>query len=446
MTRAECGHVLASAVGEPSEPVEELQLRARLGGHVARWLHGRWCRARRDRLGPLETDHLVGKRAASTEQHGSRRGLQQRAIRIGQLFPAQDEHATHAAVAVLHGVRLARPHQCLQRVVQVLGIRRPVLVEDHQIDIEHLQAPVLVGPQQLSDDVEVFRLVDSHEHDRQVTGDAVRPQARCPAVVAFQQGGRRPQRRVRVEDPVRQSLEQVRLVGVDAEVLQLDLCLRPRQDRGALVDGGLAVLVGEVQCVRPRCGDAGRERRVDRGARSQADPVPQTEDRVQHGADGVRQRPPVDDRHGGSDGMIPAEESSAIRLVLDHPAGLGVDRGDVRGPDRVLEAGPRPPRRQQRPDSGDELGLDEEVLERRVGNVGSLRGQCDLGVRRDLDVALLCAEVGQGQAADLGIVFCRHDDGQVRGDRPVAARELGFVLGVDDVIAIGFLAARLVPR
>ncbi len=73
------------------------------------------------------------------------------------------------------------------------------------------------------------------------------PQAGRSAFVAGQQAGRRPQRRVRVEDPVGQALEEVGLVGLDPQVMELDLGLRPGQGRRPFEGGRLAVLVGQVQ-------------------------------------------------------------------------------------------------------------------------------------------------------------------------------------------------------
>ena len=201
--------------------------------------------------------------------------------------------------------------------------------------------------------------------------------------------GRRPQRRIRVEDPVGEALEEVRLVGLDPEVVELDLGLRPGEGRGALEGGRLAVLVGEVE-------DLARATRRRRWRRSRAPwrpgasvhPAAEAEDRVEHGADRVRQRAPVDHRDGRPDRPAAAEEAGAIRLVLDDAAGLSLDRRDVGGPDRPLVARSRPAGRQQRADLGRELGLHEQVLERRVGDVGRLRRQHDLGVRRQLDLAL----------------------------------------------------------
>ena len=69
----------------------------------------------------------------------------------------------------------------------------------------------------------------------------------APRSLRASRPGGRPQRRVRVEDPVGQALEEVGLVGLDAQVMELDLGLRPGQGRRPFEGGRLAVLVGQVQ-------------------------------------------------------------------------------------------------------------------------------------------------------------------------------------------------------
>ena len=73
------------------------------------------------------------------------------------------------------------------------------------------------------------------------------PETRRAPLVAGEEAGGRTHRRVRVEDPVGEALEEMGLVGLDAKVVQLDLGLGPRECRRPLERGGIAVLVGEVQ-------------------------------------------------------------------------------------------------------------------------------------------------------------------------------------------------------
>ena len=70
-----------------------------------------------------------------------------------------------ARMPVVTERRLTRSHQALERVVEVLAIRGAVLVDDDEIDVEQLEAPILVSPQQLTNDVDVVELIDPN-HDR----------------------------------------------------------------------------------------------------------------------------------------------------------------------------------------------------------------------------------------------------------------------------------------
>ena len=71
-------------------------------------------------------------------------------------------------------------------------------------------------------------------------------------------------------------------------------------------------------------------------------PVPQAEDRVEHGAGGVRERPAVDDRHRRPRAAPAAEEAQAVGLELDGADRLALDGDDVGGPGAWIALGPRP--------------------------------------------------------------------------------------------------------
>ena len=86
-----------------------------------------------------------------------------------------------------------------------------------------------MGVHQLAHDFHVRGLVDPNQHDGQVTGNPGGPQLRLSALAAPQQVGRRPQRRVRIEHAIGDTLKEMRLVGVNVQVMQLHLRLRPRQ-------------------------------------------------------------------------------------------------------------------------------------------------------------------------------------------------------------------------
>src|SRR3990170_2261211 len=101
-------------------------------------------------------------------------------------------------------------------------------------------------PQQLPDDVDILRLVDAGQYDRQIARYAMRPQRRAFKRAVAECLGRWTQRRIGVQHGIGQSLEQLRFVGPDTEVMQLDLRLRPGQREGALKHSRVTVLVGKL--------------------------------------------------------------------------------------------------------------------------------------------------------------------------------------------------------
>jgi hypothetical protein len=148
LSRTEDGDVLTPAVGKATEPVEELQLRTRRG-RLAPGLPrtGRRC-GRSDPLGRLQADDLIGETTPAAQQDGPGGRLEERAVFGGELVAAQDDvHAAAVRMALVDENRLARPHEGLERVVEVLGVGRWVFVEDHEVDIEELEPPVLVRTQ-----------------------------------------------------------------------------------------------------------------------------------------------------------------------------------------------------------------------------------------------------------------------------------------------------------
>jgi hypothetical protein len=74
-------------------------------------------------------------------------------------------------------------------------------------------------------------------------------------------------------------------------------------------------------------------------------------------------------------------------------------------PDLGLVRRTRAPRRQQRTELGNELRLHEEIGEGGVRLVCGLGSQHDLGIRRQVDLTVVALEIGDGQPAQLGIVF-----------------------------------------
>jgi hypothetical protein len=170
------GHVFAPAVGEATQTVEELEVRsARQGVDSSRSLD-RWRGRRFDgTVWTFEAHHLVGQAAPAAQQDRPGDGLQESPVLVRQPVAAKDVDTTVGHVPLVGEGGLARPYQRLEGLLEVLRIRGAVLVDDHEVDVEQLQPPVLVGPQELAHDVDVGFLVDPDEDDRQVPRDAVDP-------------------------------------------------------------------------------------------------------------------------------------------------------------------------------------------------------------------------------------------------------------------------------
>ena len=132
-----------------------------------------------------------------------------------------------------------------------------------------------VGAQDLPHDAAILPLVDPHEDDGQVARDPVSPEPGGSGRVPRQGARGRPQPRVRIEDAVGDVLEEVRLVGRDAEMMKLDLRLRPRQGGGALERRRIAILVGQGQRRRAGGSQERREHDARTGARREADGPPE---------------------------------------------------------------------------------------------------------------------------------------------------------------------------
>ncbi len=268
----------------------------------------------------------------------------------------------------------------------------------------------------------------------------------APRSLLDQQARRRAQRRVRVEDPVGQPLEEVGLVGLDAEVMELHLGLRPGEDRRPLERRRLAVLVGQIEDLF-----ASTRRRPWRRSRGRSRPERSVtrQRRLKIGSSTAPTvfesgRPSITETGERTDRPRP-RNAGAIRLVLDDAAGSaprprrrvrprsagrrsiaggGSPAGHrYRGRTRSARTGSgRPGERRRRPA--------ERARSRRTTSARS-GGSCELRLVSDT------RRISASCSADTTTVKLGHD-------RAVAPRELGTVLRVGDLVAVGLRAARLV--
>src|ERR1022692_2527592 len=195
----------------------------------------------------------------------------------------------------------------------------------------------------------------------EMPGKAESPQRGRAAAAPAYRIGRRPHRCVGIEHVACKTLEQAGLRGVDTEMAKLYLRLSPRQRGRAYECVWLMVLIHESQNTFTRSGSAGPERNVHRGARRYAHAIPKREHRIENGADGVGQTPSV--HHGnGRLNIAPAtEETCAISFQLRLAQSLAFDDGVVGYPDFRFGRRAPSPRRQNRADFRNVLGLHEKL-------------------------------------------------------------------------------------
>ena len=106
----------------------------------------------------------------------------------------------------------------------------------------------------------------------------------------------------------------------------------------------------------------------------------------------------------------------------------------------------RPATAQERRSLGEVLGLDEELPEGGVGEVVRRRGEHDLRVARDLDLARAVAVVREREPPHLDVVLGRDGDVEQRRDAVVAPAE-GRLLGEErHQVVLGLRARRVVRR
>ena len=141
--------------------------------------------------------------------------------------------------------RLTGAHQGLDRDLKVLHIRGFALVQNDKVDGELLHPPIFVSLQDLPGDMECFDFGDLQQHDRQIAGDALRPQTglRTGALTNDSRRGAP----AGENDVACQALKKPGFARVDAEVMELDLGLGPGQRRCALVCRCVSMFVDAIQ-------------------------------------------------------------------------------------------------------------------------------------------------------------------------------------------------------
>ena len=205
------------------------------------------------------------------------------------------------------------------------------------------------------------------------------------------------------------------------------------------------MLVDEVEQRLARSARPWSRRRRARSRRAARARGGAGEDRIEHRADGVGQRPAVDHRDRRADAAAAAEEARAVGLELRLADRLAFDDGEMRGPDLGLVGERAPARRQQRADLGDDIRSATNSFEKAgCATSARWRRQHELGIGGELDLARAAAglviETRRTSASSSAETSTSSVVVSVPSRRMNSARSSVKV----DVVAVGLDAARLI--
>jgi hypothetical protein len=232
-----------------------------------------------------------------------------------------------------------------------------------------------VRDEELPGQGQVVHRADPGQDDRAIARDPVTPEGRLAPTIGGDLGGAGPLFGAGEDDVRGQALELVGVLGRPAAVPVLELAVGPGQLEGPGRRARLVELVGQGEGLLARRGDRGRE--GDDGGPRRLQPTRRRRLRI-----GSRTGPVVPEsvapgsRAAGSAGVRPRPRKrtrsvSCSSLALERGAGRRAVHGrDVDGPDRLLVGRSGPAPAEQRVEAGDPFGLQEELLEGGVGQVG----------------------------------------------------------------------------
>ena len=210
---------------------------------------------------------------------------------------------------------------------------------------------------------------------------------------------------------------------------QIALRPRERQREGSGCRTWIAVLLGEGQrgfLVRrhPRC-----ERHPNDATTGHSHALSQADDRVERRPCRPGERPSVH-RLGKVRSPPAAQETCAIGLPFHRTLGPSFQAHHVHGPHFFILGASGTPAAEKRPAFRPIFRFDEQLPECGMGNVGGRRGEHNLRIAGDLDLARAIAVVGDRQPTDLDVVLGGDRNLQLGGNAVVATTE-GRLLGCE---------------
>src|SRR5450631_4077571 len=127
-------------------------------------------------------------------------------------------------------------------------------------------------------------------------------------------------------------LEQARFPRRDAQMMQLNLPLRPSESGRASEGGRVSMFIDAVEQRLTGGGDDCPKSYSSHPARRNAQASAQGEDRVQDGARAIRERPSINHRDWRSNALATTKKARPVGFNLQFSHHLAVDDGEMRRP------------------------------------------------------------------------------------------------------------------
>ena len=149
---------------------------------------------------------LVRERSPAVGDDGAGNGLEQDAVLVGYLVRVPNENAAGPIGHVGFNACGNEPHDLVMQKLPVTGM---IFVPDHQIHCQSFQTPVSVGLDELAHQVDIGRIFNLQQHNRQIAGNGVAPETGLPPVVLDEDARIGAQRGIGVDDRSRQDVHRV---------------------------------------------------------------------------------------------------------------------------------------------------------------------------------------------------------------------------------------------
>ena len=190
--------------------------------------------------------HLVRQGSPTVGDDGASDRLEEDPVLLRYLVPRSYENAARPIGQIGFDAGGDESHDL---VVQQLPVTGVIFVPDHQIHRQSLQAPVGMGLNELAHEIDIGRIFNLQQHDRQIAGDGVSPEAGLPLRFFDQNARFGSKRRIGVEDRTGKAPIELRVGLGDIQLAQQHLAVCPRQIKDAIRQTPILVFFHQAQAL-----------------------------------------------------------------------------------------------------------------------------------------------------------------------------------------------------